>query len=62
MCMRLGSNPQINYFTLTLFELSHLLAQRLPKYIDTRYLVNATPLTFFSDLFETFHVLCQGKV
>ena len=51
MYMGLGSNPQINYVTFIQFELSHLFAQRLPKHIDTLYLVNATSLTI---LFRSF--------
>ena len=42
MSMSFGCNPQINLCRCFQFELSHFLAQLLPKYIDTGYLVNAT--------------------
>ena len=47
MCSRLDCNPHINLQ----FEIGNVLAELLPKYIDTGYLVYATPLQFYP--FET---------
>ena len=51
MCSRLDYNPHINLQ----FELGNVLAELLPKYIDTGYLVNTIPLQFYP--FETLQEL-----
>ena len=44
MCSRLDCNPHINLQ----FELGNVVAELLPKYKDTGYLVNPTPPTILS--------------
>ena len=57
MCMTFGYNPQIN-FSQFFHSLNLVIfwAQLLLKLMDIRYLVSATPPTFFPNPFETLQV------
>ena len=57
MCMTFGYNPQIN-FCHFFYSLNLVIfwAQLLLKLMDIRYLVSATPPTFFPNPFETLQV------
>ena len=57
MYMRFGSDPHINYVTSTLLE---LLAQLLPKHIDTGILWTQFLQQFCYDIFKSLQVFCLG--